>query len=142
MRVRTCVLVTIAAISFAVHPETIAEFESSDEVLSPVCFIKDWNITNPRLEPPKTISAIEHLLDQYNEGIVSYKDGLDSLSISLYNMGVVCTLKRIQCFKSYNFRSNYEHRKVSPSSKCEQETYAWQEGVIPIIFSQTYCSCQ
>lgn len=122
--------------ALALEQETSPGTEIPDEILSPVCFEKDWSIPNPRLEPPMTSTAIEQLMDRYNEGLESYKDCLDAFSMSLYNIGVVCSRRRSQCFESQNFRSNYQHRKVSPS-KCELETFSWHQGLHAVVFYST-----
>ena len=123
-------LVVNVVLILAGDSESDEEYEHERKLPSPVCFVENWTVPVMEGTHPLTRVAIERLMDDYTEGIISYRYGLDALSMSLYNLGVVCSRRQIQCFKSHNFRFNYLHRKVSPSSKCEQEIYSWHEGIV------------
>ena len=119
----------LVCLLIASDPYIKAEVSSDDIALNPVCFHEDWKVPEEtNIEPPMTHHAIEFLIDKYSEGSVSYLDGFHALSKALYTVGVVCTRRRSQCLKGEYFQTPYEHRKVSPASNCELETYSWHEG--------------
>jgi hypothetical protein len=117
------------ALLIATDSDIESDIITEDITLSPVCFVENWKVPErTNMEPPMTHHAIEVLVDKYNEGSVSYHEGLNALSRALYNIGVVCTRRQSQCLKGEYFQTPYEHRKVSPASNCELETYSWHEG--------------
>ncbi len=119
----------LAYLLLAADRVTESEVFIEDIKLNPVCFDQAWTVPEKtNIEPPTTRRAVEVLIDKYNEGSISYYEGFYALSNALYNIGVVCTRRQSQCLKGEYFQTPYEHRKVTPASNCELETYSWHEG--------------